>query len=424
MLLLPFTLLSTLLVGSSSVQAASSCAVFDANFDLYVFGGTNDVKLGAQSTWAAPTVENLTSTGRPPYTGPSLTCYLSQSLNALYLLGGSSSSPSDIYIYSFSSSSWSIQPTSSAPDFTASSTGSVLDHDTNTFFTLAGGTALSQLDLSAGTDQGTGGTLAWEGVNTAPFESSSYNPTMALASNHIMYLGAPGVAAGSAEIFVIHYAAWQAEPQTFPTLNSGTAFPSSHGQATSFFLASGDAQLQFAFVDDAFTNTFILTHWTSPSTAGSTDGAPSGISPYLNSTQLLPAPSQQDTGATYAASATDLVQLTSTGELYYLTVLGSSSEVGGYAVESGATWTKIGYAVGGGSGSSTAAAGASASASAGGSASASGSGVAASASASASASAAAASASSTTSTGGAQRESSRTMGGAGVLLGLVAWLVL
>ena len=34
--------------------------------------------------------------------------------------------------------------------------------------------------------------------------TQSYNPTMALASNHIMYIGAPGVAAGSAEIFVVH----------------------------------------------------------------------------------------------------------------------------------------------------------------------------------------------------------------------------
>lgn len=108
-----------------------------------------------------------------PYTGTSLTCYLSQSANALYILGASSSSPSDIYIYSFASSSWSTQPTSSAPDLTTASTGSVLDHDTNTFFTLAGGTALSQLDLSTvGDKSGGGGSLAWEGVNTAPFTST------------------------------------------------------------------------------------------------------------------------------------------------------------------------------------------------------------------------------------------------------------
>lgn len=108
-----------------------------------------------------------------PYTGSALTCHLSQSFNAVFLLGASSSAPSDIYIYSFGSSSWSTQSTSSAPDFSKTSTGTVLDHDTNTFFTLAGGTALSQLDVSAlNNGVASGSSVAWEGVNTAPFDSS------------------------------------------------------------------------------------------------------------------------------------------------------------------------------------------------------------------------------------------------------------
>lgn len=103
---------------------------------------------------------------------------------------------------------------------------------------------------------------------------------MALASNHILTIGAPDVAAGSADIFIIHCsyylvvtqrvypelelrlawlfssvssdATWQEAAQAFPTLNNGAAFPSSHGQATSFFQESGDVQLQVAFIPDDF----------------------------------------------------------------------------------------------------------------------------------------------------------------------------
>lgn len=108
-----------------------------------------------------------------PYTGTALTCYLSQYNNVLYILGASSSSPSDIYAYSFASSSWSTQSTSSAPDFTSATTGSVLDHDTNTFFTISGGTAMTQLDLSTLTSTGaSSSSIAWEGVDTAPFTST------------------------------------------------------------------------------------------------------------------------------------------------------------------------------------------------------------------------------------------------------------
>jgi hypothetical protein len=148
--------------------------------------------------------------------------------------------------------------------------------------------------------------------------------------------------------FPLAAANWQPEAQTFPTLNNGAAFPASHGQAASFFLASTDAQLQFAYVPDDFSSTYIITHWTSPSTAGSTDGAPDGISSFINSTQILPAPSSKDTASVYAASTSSLVQLTSSGELYYINALPST---GGYAVAGDAAWAKIGYTASGGNSS-------------------------------------------------------------------------
>jgi hypothetical protein len=45
--------------------------------------------------------------------------------------------------------------------------------------------------------------LSWENVQKAPLPDN-YRPVMALAQNHIHFLGVPDVPAGSAEIFVIH----------------------------------------------------------------------------------------------------------------------------------------------------------------------------------------------------------------------------
>lgn len=45
--------------------------------------------------------------------------------------------------------------------------------------------------------------LEWVDVQKAPYQSN-YVPVMALAQNHIFFLDVPGVAAGSADIYVIH----------------------------------------------------------------------------------------------------------------------------------------------------------------------------------------------------------------------------
>lgn len=47
-------------------------------------------------------------------------------------------------------------------------------------------------------------TKQWNDVETVPWDASSYQPTLALAQNHIHFLGVPGLPAGSAKIFVIH----------------------------------------------------------------------------------------------------------------------------------------------------------------------------------------------------------------------------
>jgi len=47
-------------------------------------------------------------------------------------------------------------------------------------------------------------TKQWNDVETVSWDASSYQPTLALAQNHIHFLGVPGLPAGSAKIFVIH----------------------------------------------------------------------------------------------------------------------------------------------------------------------------------------------------------------------------
>lgn len=46
--------------------------------------------------------------------------------------------------------------------------------------------------------------LPWVDVGKPSFDTTNYQPVMALASNHIHFLDVPGLSAGQADIFVIH----------------------------------------------------------------------------------------------------------------------------------------------------------------------------------------------------------------------------
>lgn len=197
---------------------------------------------------------------------------------------------------------------------------------------------------------------------------------------------------------------FQPEAQAYPTTGGGSAFPDSVGQAVSVpdsqnnvcigkssivYAADLQAGTQMIFVPDDFSNTYVVTHWTNPGDYSSTSGAPFA-NDLINSTQILPAPSNKDTQAAYAASPSDVVQIASNGDIYYI-----AGGIANYQVASGASWTKMGYSLtglggsnsteGGASSSSSASSGASStgSASGGASSTASGSGSAASGGASA-----------------------------------------
>lgn len=58
---------------------------------------------------------------------------------------------------------------------------------------------LDMTDLKASS----GSAISWTDVGQTPY-GSTYQPVMAIANNHIHFLDVPNVAAGSADIFVIH----------------------------------------------------------------------------------------------------------------------------------------------------------------------------------------------------------------------------
>jgi len=170
------------------------------------------------------------------------------------------------------------------------------------------------------------------------------------------------------------------------------------------------------FIPDDFSNTYLVSHWTNPGDYSSTSGAPFATN-LINSTQILPAPSDKDTQAAYAASPSDVVQIASNGDIYYI-----SGGISNYQVASGASWTKMGYSLtglGGGSSSSASSSSSmsgSASATGTGSASASSSG---SGSGSAASSASSGAASATQSPNAASSMTGMRLDIAGAVMGLV-----
>ncbi|KAF8226457.1 hypothetical protein L208DRAFT_1407015 [Tricholoma matsutake] len=286
---LSFTLLISL---AGVAHALSSCVAFDIDWNLLAFGfNGKDYNAGPPDTWTTTTgtARDMTVTGRPPFNGPNVTCYLSQYTNAIYILGADASRSSALYIYDASANSWSTQ-TVNTNGLDPASFGAILDHDTNVFYALSHG-ELYSLDMAL-MKVANSTPISWADVQKPSFNTGNYAPIMALAQNHIYFLGVPGVAAGSALIFVIHYSFLQPTPQPYGNI------PATHGQAASFFQNTG-VQQEFAFIPDDCSATYVINVET-------------------NTTQTLKGPTVKDPSATYFASNDSLVQLSASGSVYYL----------------------------------------------------------------------------------------------------------
>ncbi|TBU59326.1 hypothetical protein BD310DRAFT_420351 [Dichomitus squalens] len=387
------TLVSLLLLAVPHVVYADPCVAFDAEFNLLAFGlNGKDWNAGQQSSWGSGSATDITASGRPPFDGTGTTCYLAQFFNAIYVLNGDKSNPSDVHIYDAAAKSWTTQKTNTN-NFDLTNFAAILDHDTNVFYALSKGD-LWFLDMSS-LKAATSSVLPWTNAETSPY-GSDYQPTMALAQNHVHFIGTPGTPAGSAEIFVIHFSFFQPQAQAY----SGPQFPATHGQTTSFFQSEG-VQQEFAFIPDDFSNVYV-------------------INVESNTTTTLAAPPSKDTNARYASSITALVQLDSTGAVSFVPY-----KQGDASTNSAATWSSvapIAAVAGTSSGSSSAAASGTSTGSSGSKTSATGSGAPAGTRLSGTASATGASASTTGTSNGAMSNAVSFGAIAGVMLAVLAYL--
>ncbi|KAG6821136.1 hypothetical protein H0H93_006475 [Arthromyces matolae] len=290
------TLVTLSLAGVAS--AGSSCIAFDISWNLLALGfNGKDYNAGTQDTWASA----------PSQAAIRLAICLNQYTNAIYVLGADASSPSSIYIYDATAKSWSTQSVTTG-NLDPASFDAILDHDTNVFYALSNGELYS---LDMGLLKAANSTpVAWNDVQSSGL-GTDYQPVMALAQNHIHFLDVPGVAAGSAKIFVIHFSYMQPDPQPYGN------FPATHGQATSFFMDSG-VQQEFAFIPDDGSATYVINVET-------------------NTTQTLTGPSIKDSLATYFASTDSLVQLSSSGAVSYLAYGGANST----SANAAASWSTV-----------------------------------------------------------------------------------
>ncbi|ESK89931.1 hypothetical protein Moror_779 [Moniliophthora roreri MCA 2997] len=300
--------LVSLLFCASTALAASSCVTFDSNWNLYAFGfDGKDYSAGTQDSWGSGSPEDITASGRPAFNTANVTCYLAQYYNAIYFLNADSSNPTSVYIYDAAAKSWSTQSVNpGGPD--PANAVSILDHDTNVFYTMSN-RQLSSLNMDNLKTKASPDAISWENVGNPSFSVDGYQPVMGLASNHIHFINVPGVGAGKADIFVIHFSYWQPETQTY----SGDQFPAQHGQVASIF-KDESWQLEFAYFPDDGSGTYIINVET-------------------NATKALPGIPSKDASATYAASTNTLVS-SSSGGIQYMPYNPSGDN-------SGAQWTAV-----------------------------------------------------------------------------------
>ncbi|KAG9008136.1 hypothetical protein FRB94_013693 [Tulasnella sp. JGI-2019a] len=316
------TLLSTAILAATSV-AAIPCVVFDAGWNLYAFGGQSGSgwNLGTQSSWtgSGSSVTAISSTNAPPFDGVNTQCFLAQFNNAIYVINGDASNPLNIHVFDPTAQTWSVQSVT-AGGIDPTSIQAILDHDTNVFFGLSGGT-MYQLDFSGIKATANSTALAWDVVGTPNFSYGSTTPAMAIADNHIFFMGIPANTAGEANIFVIHFSFFQPEVQAFTAVSGSKTFPAVGGAVTSLWEDSSTGQVQqnFAFFPTDGSGTYV-------------------VDVITNTTTTLPAPptSPSTAGSSYAGSMTTLVQLDPKGQLYFIAL--DQTQL---TAATSASWTKI-----------------------------------------------------------------------------------
>ncbi|KAG9000530.1 hypothetical protein FRB94_005380 [Tulasnella sp. JGI-2019a] len=315
------------LIGSAISVYALPCISFDANWNLYAFGvqGQSGWSLGTQDNWGSGggNATTISTTNAPPFNGNNTQCFLAQFFNAIYVIDGDLSDPSSVHIFDADSQTWSIQTTNvQEAGVDPTSITLILDHDTNVFYGLQGNN-LYQLDMSQ-ENKATSSQIKWSEIGKPSFNTSGYTPTLGFANNHVYFLDVPGTSAGTAYIYVIHFSYSQPASQSY-TPSSGNAFPAVGGKTATIWepatssTPTFEAPTEFAFFPSDGSGTYV-------------------VDVVHNTTvEFAAPPAPPSSGASfYAGSNTAIVQLTPSGEVYYLpvkqTVLASGTS---------ATWTKV-----------------------------------------------------------------------------------
>ncbi|KAJ3225180.1 hypothetical protein HDU81_008085 [Chytriomyces hyalinus] len=241
------------LVGS---VAALGCAVADKSAQVYVFGAPyGDANLGASpSDWGSGTgitpLNNLPL--RPAFDTANPFCAYAPYLDYFVFLNvDSSAGLSALHVFDVTSKAWTVVPLTGADLPSGDDLVATVDHDTNVIYAYSKGQIYrigdaGDINLAklASTPRLTMNWLSQFAVTTQPFDGANYKAVFGQGTNHLHFFNAPGLAAGEAWIFVVHYAWWQ------PTAQSYGSFPQLPGQSVYIPVATGGAPPVFAYIPD------------------------------------------------------------------------------------------------------------------------------------------------------------------------------
>ncbi|KAI8908366.1 hypothetical protein EDD86DRAFT_16504 [Gorgonomyces haynaldii] len=254
----------------------ASCIVSDSQGNPYLFGSPQG---------------HFQLTDFKPVKGPSLPsdtrCFLGQFNNAVYMV----SPQQPIHAYFFANQSWA-QIQHSGLDVT--NADMILDHDTLVFYALSDG-GMYFLPITGAS------TATWTFQRKGNFPQGS-KPILGFSQNHIFFLNNPTLKPGQTQVFVIHYAYFQPEIQTF----TGALWPQQPGKTAIVPVKDNSVPLLFAYVPNDFSGTYLA-----------------NAEVTKNTTVLLAAPPIKDINAVYTATFDTLYQLTSDYQLWQLPLNGN-----------------------------------------------------------------------------------------------------
>ncbi|KAI8901830.1 hypothetical protein BC833DRAFT_575733 [Globomyces pollinis-pini] len=254
----------------------SACIIADSQDQLYIFGTSKGNFEFKENNWINlnhPSVTNLNSNLLNQ-------CFLNQYESKGYFFVDN-----QIQQYDFKSKAWlnPITTTGTIPK------NLILDHDTLTFYGMLNNNMFF-FNVPEHKDSN------WIQQRQANFNHND-DMVFGFGQNHLFFLNDASLQSGQARVFVIHYAYFQPEIQTY----SGPKFPQTSGQAISIPKKDNTVPLSFAFIPNDFSSIYLI-----------------NTEIGTNTTVQLPSPPIKDSRSKFVARTDSLVQLTSDFEVFSL----------------------------------------------------------------------------------------------------------